>query len=94
MNVFFIDIWGLNKQDKETIFLSKLSMYQGKLFHLSCFIRQVVALSRELVQFEYLFQTRCLELLITLNSFLRQSVTVLGELVPHERFPQTSGLKL
>ena len=69
-----------------------MSLYQGKLIHLSLFIRQAVALSREIVPVELFPQTRCLELLTHLNNFLRQPVTILGELAPHKRFSQTSGI--
>ena len=67
-------------------------MYQGKLFHFSNFIKKAVTLSMEFVLFEYIAQTRCLELLIHSNNFFRQPFTNLGELVPHKRFSQTSGV--
>ena len=70
----------------------KLSLYQGKLFHLSNIIRQAVVLSREFVPLEQFAQTRCLGMCFLLFSYRRQPVTILGELVPHERFSQTSGI--
>ena len=73
-------------------FSDKLSLYHGKMFHLSSFVRQAVNLSREFVPLEQFAQTRCLELLIHLNNFVTQPVNILGELVPHKRLSQTNGL--
>ena len=93
MDVFLIDNCDLENKTNKLIFSDKLFLYHGKLFHLNIFNRQVVALWREIGSLQYFSQTRCVELLIQLLDLLRQPVTSLGVLVPHERIPQTSGLK-
>ncbi len=93
MDVFLIDNCDLENKTNKLIFSDKLFLYHGKLFHLNIFNRQVVALWREIGSLQYFSQTRSVELLIQLLDLLRQPVTSLGVLVPHERIPQTSGLK-
>ena len=56
----------------------------------SNFSRQPVALSGDFVPLMPVSQTRCLAMLIPLNSFPSHSVTKEGELVPLELFSQTS----
>ena len=92
IGVFWLTVETWTNKTEELGFSDKLSLYQGKLFDLSKFVRQAVASSRELVPLEYFYQTRSLLKFIFLIGFLRQPLTILGELVPHEKFSQTSGI--
>ena len=50
MEVFLVDSCVQNKQDKQTKFLGQAG--KGKVFHLSFFLRQAVALSGETLPLE------------------------------------------
>ena len=50
MEVFLIDSWDINKQDKQIKFLKEAG--QGNLFHFSYFLRQAASVSLEIVPLE------------------------------------------
>ena len=57
MEVFLINSREQNKQDKQSKFLRQPE--PGKKIHLSNFLNQPIALSGEIVPFEYFLQTIC-----------------------------------
>ena len=88
--IFWLRVKTEMNEAKKLNFSDKLFSYQEPLFALSKFSWNPVALSGELVAFEWFFQTRCLGRSIQLINFLRQSVSIKGGFVQLERFPQTS----
>ena len=60
MDVFLIDSWDLNKQDKQIKFLRQAVSVAGEIVPLEKkFLRQSVYFSREIVPLELFYQTSC-----------------------------------